>query len=53
MIPNFLNKEDIDIVFDEIVNNRDFEKSDCKIETYESIGEKNMLKNMKMGVSLY
>ena len=37
IIPNFLNKEDIDVVIDEIVNNKDLEKADTKIETYESI----------------
>ena len=39
IIPNILNEEDIDIVIDEIVNNKDFEKSDTAIETYESIEE--------------
>ena len=38
-MPNFLNEEDIDIVIDELVNDKDFEKSDTEIETYESIGE--------------
>ena len=38
-IPNILNEEDIDIVIEEIVNNKDFEKSDTEIETYESIEE--------------
>ena len=28
IIPNFLKEEDIDIVIDEIVNNKDFQKSD-------------------------
>ena len=37
IIPNILNKEDIDVVIEEIVNNEDFEKSDTEIETYESI----------------
>ena len=37
IIPNILNEEDIDIVNDEIVNNKDSEKSDIEIETYESI----------------
>ena len=37
MIPNILNEVDIDIVIDDIVNNKDFEKSDTEIETYESI----------------
>ena len=39
IIPNILNEEDIDIVIDEIVNNKDFRKSDIEIETYESIDE--------------
>ena len=39
IIPNILNEEDIDIVIDEIVNHKDFEKSDTEIETYESIEE--------------
>ena len=37
IIPKILNEADIDIVFDEIVNNKDFEKSNTEIETYESI----------------
>ena len=37
IIPNILNEVDIDIVIEEIVNNKDFEKSDTEIETYESI----------------
>ena len=36
-IPNILNEEDIDIVIDEVVNNKDFEKSDTEIETYEEL----------------
>ena len=39
IIPNILNEEDIDIVIEEIVNNKDFEKSNTEIETYESIEE--------------
>ena len=39
IIPNILNEEDIDIVIEEIVNNKDFEKSDTEIETYESTEE--------------
>ena len=38
-IPNILNEEDIDVVFDEMVNNKDFEKSDIQIETYDPIEE--------------
>ena len=39
IIPNILIEEHIDIVVDEIVNNKDFAKSDTEIETYESIEE--------------
>ena len=34
-----MNEEDIDIVIEEIVNNKDFEKPDNEIETNESIEE--------------
>ena len=37
IIPNTLNEADIDVVTEEIVNNKDFEKSDTGKETYESI----------------
>ena len=37
IIPNILNEADIDIVIDELINYRDFRKSDCEIETFESI----------------
>ena len=39
IISNILNEEDIDIVIEEIVNNKDFEKSDTEIETFDSIEE--------------
>ena len=39
IIPNVLNEEDIDIVIEEIVNNKDFHKSDTEIETYDNIEE--------------
>ena len=39
IIPNILNEEGIDILIDEIANNKDFQKSDTEIETYESIEE--------------
>ena len=39
IIPNILNAEDIDIVIEEIVNNKDFEKSDTEIETFDNIEE--------------
>ena len=37
IIPKILNEEDIDIVIDEIVNNKDFQKSNTEIKTFESI----------------
>ena len=39
IIPNILNEENIDVVIEEIVCNKDFEKSNTDIETYESIEE--------------
>ena len=39
IIPHILNGEHIDIVNEEIVENKDFEKSDTELETYESIEE--------------
>ena len=39
LIPNILNEEDIDLVIQEITNNKDFEKSDTKIETFDNIEE--------------
>ena len=39
IIPNILNETDIDIVINELVNNKDFQNSDIEIETYESIEE--------------
>ena len=41
IIPNISNEEDIDIVNDEIVDNKDFKKYDTEIETYKSIEELN------------
>ena len=37
IIPNILNEEDIDIVIEEVVNNKDFEKSNIEIETFDTI----------------
>ena len=37
--PNILIEEDIDIVIEAIVNNKDFEKSNTEIETYEKVKE--------------
>ena len=39
LIPNVLYEEDFDVVIEEIVINKDFEKTDTEIETYESIEE--------------
>ena len=39
LIPDILNEEDIDLVIDEIVNDRDLGKSETEIETCESIEE--------------
>ena len=37
IIPNILNEEDIDIATEEVVNNKDFEKSNTEIETFDNI----------------
>ena len=39
IIQNFLNEEDIDVVNEELVNIKVFEKSDTEVETYESLEE--------------
>ena len=39
IIPNILNEEDIDIVIEEIINDKDFQKSDIEIETFDNIEE--------------
>ena len=39
IIPNILNEEDIDIVIKEVINNKDFQKSNTEIETYDNIEE--------------
>ena len=36
ILPNVLNEEDIELVIEEIVNNRDFQKSDAELGTYVS-----------------
>ena len=38
-MPKILNEEDIDVVIEELVSNKDFEKLETEIETYESIEE--------------
>ena len=37
IISNILNEKDIDIVIDELVNNKNFKKSDIEIETFNNI----------------
>ena len=39
IIPNVLNEEDIDILIDELVNIKDFEKSNIEIEKFDNIEE--------------
>ena len=39
IFPNILNEGDIEIVIEEIVNNKDSEKSDTEIETFDNIEE--------------
>ena len=39
IIPNFSNEENLDVVIEEVINEKDFEKSNTEIETYESIEE--------------
>ena len=39
IIPNILNEADIDIVIEEIINNKDFGKSNIEIETFDNIEE--------------
>ena len=49
IIPNILNEENIDIVVEEIVKNKNFEKSDFEIETYESIEEIKLPQEFDVG----
>ena len=49
IIPNILNEEDIDVVKEEITNSKDFQKSDCEIETHESIEEMKYLQENQHG----
>ena len=39
IIPNILNEEDIDIIIEEIINNKDFQKSDIEREKFDNIEE--------------
>ena len=49
IIPNVLNEEDIDRVTEEIDNNKNFEKSDIELKTYESIEELKFLQEYDDG----
>ena len=53
LIPNILNEEDIDVVIEEIVNNKDFEKSDIEKETFDSLEELKYPQEFEDGVLLY
>ena len=48
IIPNIFNKEDKDIVIEEIVNNNDFEKSVIEIENLLILKNSDFHKNMKI-----
>ena len=50
IIPNILNEEDIDLVINEVVKNKDFGKTDTEVETYESIEELNFAQEYDDGV---
>ena len=52
MITNILNEEDIDLVIEEIVNNKGFEKSDTEIETYGSIEELKFPEGYEYGATI-
>ena len=39
IIPNILIEEDLDVVIDEVINNKDFQKSNTEIETFDNIEE--------------
>ena len=39
IIPNILKEEDIDVIIEEVINNKDFEKLNIETETFESIGD--------------
>ena len=51
--PNILNEEVIDVVIEEKVNKKDFQKSDTEIETCESIDELKFSQEYKDGVLFY
>ena len=47
IISNKLHEEDLDLAIDEVINHKDFKKSETEIEAYESIEELNFLRNME------
>ena len=49
IIPNVLNEKDMDIVIEELCNDKDFQKSDIEIEKYESVEETNYRKEYEDG----
>ena len=46
---NILNEQDIDTIIDEMVKDKDFQKSDTEIETYDSIEELKFPQEYKDG----
>ena len=52
-IPNILNDEDIDIVMNELVNNKNFQNSDKEIEIIDNIEELKFPQEYEDGVLLY
>ena len=48
IIPNILNEADINIVIEEIVKNKDFEKSNTEIEHMDQYKNSDFHKNMKI-----
>ena len=39
IIPNILNEDEIELVIEQMVTDKDFEKSGCEIDTYDGIDE--------------
>ena len=50
IIPNILNEEDFDLVIEEIVINKDFQKSHIEIETYELIDKLRFPQDYDRGI---
>ena len=49
IIPNILIEEDIDVVIEEILNNKDFQESNTEIETYKSIEDLKFPQDLEDG----